>query len=234
MIGGVRVKVCGITRLADALAALDIGADYIGFIFAARSPRCMTVEAAAEIRAALPAGIKTVGVFVDADPAQIAESATRCRLDVLQLHGDEAPDVAERLGVERVWKAFMLNDLQDVEVAAVYPAAAILVDSRTAATRGGTGRTANWDLAATLARRRPVVLAGGLGPANVAEAVRRVRPFAIDVNSGVEFAPGRKAPARLWALAQALRSPQARDRERPNDPSDPSDPSDNSIKGNTI
>ncbi|OPZ25489.1 MAG: N-(5'-phosphoribosyl)anthranilate isomerase [Lentisphaerae bacterium ADurb.BinA184] len=228
MIAGIRVKVCGITRPADALAAVEAGADYIGLIFAAGSPRRVTPAQAAEIRAALPAGVRAVGVFVNAAFEEIAESATRCRLDLIQLHGDEAPAVAERLGPERVWKAVHLHDLNDIEAAAAYPAAALLVDSRTATARGGTGRTVNWDLAAALAQRRLVVLAGGLGPENVAAAVRRVHPFALDVNSGVESAPGRKDPARLAALAKALRSPQAAAADLATDPTDPSDPSDQS------
>ena len=206
----VLVKICGITDAADARLAADAGADFLGFILVPGTPRYVTPERAAEIIQSLrvehetrnaqlaTAGLpRFVGVFLDAPEAEIRAAVELCGFNVIQLHGEEPAELATRLGPERVWKMMHLRTPQDVAAAADYPAAAILADTVSGGKRGGTGQTGDWSLAAALAKQRRTVLAGGLTPANVAEAVRQVRPWALDVGSGVEAAPGRKDEAKV-------------------------------------
>jgi phosphoribosylanthranilate isomerase len=202
----VRVKVCGITRVEDALAAVRLGADAIGFVFWPASPRAVTSPQAAAIADALPAFVVRVGVFVNASPSHVARVVRETRLTAVQLHGDE--DVAVYAGLPvPVVKAVALETDADVVRAARWPASVTpLVDAVSHVERGGTGRVASWDLAATLAQARPVILAGGLTSGNVAEAIRVVRPWAVDVSSGVECAPGVKDHGRLEAFFAALRA----------------------------
>ncbi len=148
---------------------------------------------------------KFVGVFLDTPETEILRAVELCGFDIIQLHGEEPAALAECLGAERVWKMMHLRTPQDVERAAStekYPAAAILADTVSGNHRGGTGKTCDWSLAAVLAKRRKVVLAGGLNPENVAEAVRQVRPWALDIGSGVEAAPGRKDEAKVRAFVK--------------------------------
>lgn len=194
------VKICGITNLPDALAAAALGADFLGFIFAENSPRRVTRETARTIIAALPEKVRTVGVFVNSPMPAVAETLADCGLDIAQLHGDESAENARLLGVERVWKAFHLTGAADLAAAADFPAAAILADTMLPGQRGGTGIVGDWELARQLARRRNLVLAGGVKPGNIAEAARLVAPYAIDIGSGVEAAPGRKDHRKLQQL----------------------------------
>jgi len=195
-----RVKVCGITRERDAVAAAKAGADAIGFVFWPGSPRQIAPRQAARLGRTLPAFVTRVGVFVNASPAAVAHAVRDAALDAVQLHGDEDPRAYRRCGA-RVIKALPLTSAADVRKALRYPTdVSVLVDVRDPVRRGGTGRLANWTLAAHLARRRSIVLAGGIGPANVRQAVREVRPWGIDVSSGVEVSPGRKSAARIAAL----------------------------------
>lgn len=196
---GVRVKICGLTCLDEALHAVACGADALGFVFYPGSPRYVDPDKAAAIIAALPPFVSAVGLFVNEVPRRIAEVAQQCRLDLLQLHGDETPADCLLPG-RRVIKALRVRDEASLTRAADYPVAALLLDAWVADRYGGTGATFNWDLAAAQARRGPVILAGGLTPDNVAAAVRRVRPFAVDVSSGVESAPGRKDPDKVAAF----------------------------------
>ncbi len=213
----VLVKICGITNEADARLAADAGADFLGFILVPGTPRYVAPERAAEIIHSLrvsccalrveqetrnsqpaTAGLpRFVGVFLDAPEAEIRTAVELCGFDVIQLHGEEPATLATRLGPERVWKMMHLRTPQDVAAAESYPAAAILADTVSGGKRGGTGQTGDWSLAAALAKQRRTVLAGGLTPGNVAEAVRQVRPWALDVGSGVEAAPGRKDEAKV-------------------------------------
>jgi len=211
----VLVKICGITNTADARLAVDAGADFLGFILVPGTPRYVAPERAAEIIRALrdeklqkspgslrhcvtaSPSIRFVGVFLDAPEAEIRAAVELCGFDVIQLHGEESAELATRLGLERVWKMMHLRTPQDVAAAENYPAAAILADTVSGGKRGGTGQTGDWSLAAALAKQRRTVLAGGLTPENVAEAVRQVRPWALDVGSGVEAAPGRKDEAKV-------------------------------------
>ena len=198
-------KVCGITTESDARLVVDVGADYIGFILYPKSPRYIAPERIREITSGLPSSVRRVGVFVNESAADIARIMEFCGLDIAQLHGDEPADVAHELGVERVWKACVLRTPHDVDLAMQYPAAAVLVDSITKGARGGTGQVGNWQLAADLAGRRRMILAGGLGPENITDALRQVRPFAVDVNSGVETAPGVKDHVRVREFARLVR-----------------------------
>ena len=189
----VRVKICGITNSDDARHAADCGADALGFVFYAGSPRCVTPEQARELVAGLPPFVTRVGLFVNEDPVRIRAIIASCGLDAVQLHGDEPPADCV-LPPCRVIKGVRPRYAADLAALAAYPVAALLVDAAVPGQFGGTGQRADWELAAVLAARQRVILAGGLTPANVAAAVRQVRPYAVDVASGVESAPGRKNP----------------------------------------
>jgi len=187
----VKIKICGITDLDDALMAADAGADALGFVFYQRSPRHISPDRAAAIIRALPPFILTVGLFVNEDANTINETADRCGLDIVQLHGEETPEFCSRIR-RRVIKAFRVKDSTSLDYLGSYPVAGCLLDAWTPAAHGGTGQTFNWDLAASATTGSTIILAGGLTPDNVAEAVRTVRPYAVDVSSGVESSPGRK------------------------------------------
>ena len=193
----VKVKICGITNLADALGAVEARADLLGFIFCATSPRHLTVAAAAEIAGQLPAHIVKVGVFVNAPDELVVEAISACGLNMLQFHGEEKPEDCTKFGVMSI-KAFRVRDAQSLEALLDYSTDAWLLDTFAERQAGGTGRTFDWELAVKAQRfGKPIFLAGGLDPANVIEAVRRVRPFAVDVSSGVESSPGKKDPAKV-------------------------------------
>jgi phosphoribosylanthranilate isomerase len=199
-----RVKVCGVTREADAVLAVSLGAAAVGFIFWPRSPRAITPATARAIHAHLPPFVSRVGVFVNASPAEVAEATRVAGLDVVQLHGDEPVEAYADAGA-RVMKVAALETTADVDRVLAWPSwVTPLVDAVDRARRGGTGRVADWTLAAQVATMRPTVLAGGLNAENIGEAVSRVRPWAVDVSSGVEDAPGIKSPARLRAFFASL------------------------------
>ena len=195
------VKICGITRMEDAEAAVALGAGAIGFVFWPRSPRAVDPERARSIAAALPPFVTTLGVFVNQAPAFVNDIAARVGLGAVQLHGDEQIDILEQ--IERpVVKAFAMAGNEDADA---WPTRVrLLIDVHDPDQRGGTGRTVDWERAAAIAARRPVLLAGGLNAANVADAIRTVRPFGIDVSSGVESSPGVKDHARMRALFEAV------------------------------
>lgn len=198
------VKICGITRLEDAEAAIELGAGAIGFVFWPKSPRYVDPERARTIVAALPPFIATVGVFVDQTARLVNGVAARVGLSTVQLHGDEP---IEMLGeIERpVVKAMALRASTTAEEADAWPSRVrLLIDAHDPDQRGGTGRAVDWKRAAAVAARRPVLLAGGLNAANVADAIRTVKPFGIDVSSGVESSPGIKDHSRLRALFDAV------------------------------
>lgn len=199
-----RVKVCGITRIEDAVIAADLGAAAIGFVFWPQSPRYVEPDVAREIAAALPASIVCVGVFVNQEAAYVRHTAAHVRLGAVQLHGDESTEYAAAL-LEPVIKAVPIVEGFDASTLDALPAAiTVLLDAHDPKRRGGTGTAVDWTIAARAAARRPIVLAGGLTAANVAEAVRTVRPYAIDVSSGVEAAPGRKDAKKLEAFFAAV------------------------------
>ena len=200
------VKICGITRLNDAQAAVDAGASAIGFVFWPESPRFIDPYRARAIVQSLPPFVTAVGVFVNQPRAHLASVASLVHLGAVQMHGDETVDDAR--AVRRpVIKALTLDEASRADRLSAWPAhVTVLLDVHDPVRRGGTGRTVDWSAAAAIASGRRVVLAGGLSPDNVAEAVARVRPFGIDVSSGVESSPGRKDHGRLRALFEALRS----------------------------
>lgn len=197
----IEVKICGITRRADAEAAAELGFDYVGAVLFAGSRRYVPVAKLPELFGGLPAKVKRVGVFVDAAAAEIeAALATGC-LDIVQLHGGESAEFAIELG-ERVivWKAVTLAGADDIGRFAAFPAARLVLDS----SGGGSGRCCDWRLAARMAARRPVMLAGGITPANAAAAVAAVNPAGIDLAGGVELAYGIKSLEKMIELKDAL------------------------------
>jgi phosphoribosylanthranilate isomerase len=198
------VKVCGICRAEDAQFAVELGAAAIGFVFWPESPRYIDPYQARSIAAALPEGVIAVGVFVDQPVAQVLEIAGAVRLDAIQLHGHE--DVAEYEDLShRVIKAMAVGRTFDpASVDALPEQVTVLLDAHDPIRRGGTGRTIDWALAASVAERRETILSGGLNAANVAEAIARVRPFMVDVSSGVESSPGRKDPEKLRAFFSVI------------------------------
>jgi phosphoribosylanthranilate isomerase len=201
------VKVCGITSPEDARLAAEAGADAVGFIFWPQSPRCVGALRARDIGDALPAGVVRVGVFVDAAPDEIARVAEEARLDILQLHGNEAPEELARLP-RRTWKAIRVGPGFVAADALRYEgkAAGLLLDTRSAEAPGGTGRSFDWALAADVRHRASfLMLAGGLDAHNVRAAIRAVGPDGVDVSSGVESEPGRKDPEKVRAFLRAAR-----------------------------
>jgi len=187
-----KLKICGLTRRGDVEAAVKAGAKYLGFIFYDKSPRHVTPEQVKEISRNLPEDVKKVGVFVNASVEDIQQIVEFCGLDVVQLHGDESPEFALQLKGVKVWKALSLRNASDMNYAENYPADAVLVAAMSSEQRGGTGQVCDWSLAAELSSMRPVILAGGINPSNIVEAIEQVKPVIIDVNSGVESAPGIK------------------------------------------
>ena len=200
-----KVKVCGMTRLADARLACELGASAVGFVFWDKSPRRIDPHAATEITAALPTGVLAVGVFVNAPAEHVCELVDRIGLGAVQLHGDETVDQMRRLPSDlTLIKAVAVRSPADVETALGLPGRlTVLLDVHDPLRRGGTGRTVDWTLAAEVARRRRTFLAGGLGADNVAEAIAAVRPYAVDASSRLEASPGIKDPARLRAFLAA-------------------------------
>jgi phosphoribosylanthranilate isomerase len=192
----VRVKICGITNLDDALLAVTAGADALGFVFYEQSPRYLPPARAAAIIAQLPPFIQTVGLFVDAEPDQVNWTANFCGLDLIQLHGNEPPDYYVDIE-RRLLKAFRIRDAASLEPLGRYAVAGYLLDAWVPGVPGGTGQTFNWELALAAKKFGPIILAGGLTPDNVRQAVAQVQPYAVDVSSGVEAAPGRKDAVRV-------------------------------------
>lgn len=202
----VRVKICGLTNANDAVAAAEAGADALGFMFFAGSKRNVSFSDAAAIIRELPPLVAKVGVFVNATAEEIRRAVDETGIDTLQLHGEETPEFCAQFAPLKVVKAFRLRDRDSLHDCQQYPAHAWLLDSFVDGAHGGTGITADWNLAAEAVQlHRHVILAGGLRAETVAEAVRRVRPFAVDVSSGVEFAPGRKDAAKVRAFIENVR-----------------------------
>ena len=200
----VKVKVCGITRGADAVLAAELGAWAVGFVFWERSPRSVDPAAAAGIVAALPPEVMPVGVFVDPAKDRVCEVAEQVQLATIQLHGQETVEFCNDLPY-RVIKAVPLRTAADIETVTGLPNdISVLLDAQDPVSKGGTGRTIDWTLAAAAAKQRRVLLAGGLGPENVAKAVETVRPYGVDASSGLEAAPGIKDAGKMRAFFAAL------------------------------
>jgi phosphoribosylanthranilate isomerase len=203
----VGVKICGITNAADALAAVEAGANLLGFNFYEKSARYLTESAAAKIRSQVPENVESVGIFVNASAADIAALCNSLKLHAAQLHGDEPPEaVAELARSVPVIKAFRVEPEFSLKTLDEYgDAFAFLFDAATTGQYGGTGRTTDWDVARRAAKDHRIILAGGLKVENVAAAVRIVRPYGIDVASGVESKPGKKDHGRLREFIQEVR-----------------------------
>ena len=200
-----KVKICGITSVADGLAAAAAGADMIGLMFYDGSPRRVTLAQAAEISRALPPFVLKVGVFVNPDEALVTQAIAECGVSLLQFHGDETSDFCTQFGVMSV-KALRVRDAASLETLANSHTDACLLDACSPAGLGGTGEKFNWELAVAAQKfGKPIFLGGGLTPENVAAAVRQVRPFAVDVSSGVESAPGKKDHEKMKAFIAAVR-----------------------------
>ena len=201
----VKVKICGITNIADAQAAANAGADMIGFVFCEKSPRRVTVEAAVEIARVAPPFVVKVGVFVNPPEDLVARTITECGLGLLQFHGDEAPEFCTQFGVMSM-KAFRIRNAESLRALPEYKTDAWLLDAYSPDKPGGTGETFNWELAIEARNLgRPIFLAGGLTPENVALCVETTHPYAVDVSSGVESSPGRKDRERVRAFIAAAR-----------------------------
>ncbi len=192
----VRVKICGITTVEDALQAVEAGADAIGLVFHDKSPRYVFPEQATAIVRSLPPFVQAVGLFVNAEPDFVNTTADLCRLDLVQLHGDEPPDYCDRVN-RRIVKAFRIKDITSLDPIKDYRVAGHLLDAYSPTVYGGTGMTFNWEIATIAKKYGPVILAGGLTPDNVRKAVESVAPYAVDVSGGVESAPGRKDPEKV-------------------------------------
>jgi phosphoribosylanthranilate isomerase len=203
----VRVKICGITSAADAQAAIEAGANLLGFNFYTRSPRHISEDQAAEIRSKLPRSVKAVGIFVNWLAADVITLRSSVGLDAVQLHGDESPEaVAEIAPVVPVIKAFRVEPEFPITTLDEYSEAfAFLFDAAHTGQYGGTGRTTDWDVARRASLRHRIILAGGLKVENVAAAVRIVRPYGIDVASGVESSPGKKDHGLLREFIKEVR-----------------------------
>jgi phosphoribosylanthranilate isomerase len=203
----VRVKICGITNAADADAAIDAGANLLGFNFYAKSPRRITMAEAAKIRPLLPRKVKAVGIFVNALTADVVTLRKSLKLDSAQLHGDESPETAAEIArTLPVIKAFRVDSDFALATLEEYPEAfAYLFDSAGTGQYGGTGHTTEWDVARRAALEHRIILAGGLKVENVAAAVRIVRPYGVDVASGVESKPGKKDHGLLREFVQEVR-----------------------------
>jgi len=186
----IKVKICGITNIQDALAAVDYGADALGFVFYHKSPRYVMPEKAREIIAQLPPFISTVGVFANKTPEKMREILEFSGINILQLHGDEPPDTCYIW--HRVIRALRVRDFADLKPLEICRASAFLLDTYSADSYGGTGQVFNWDIAVEAKKFSRIILSGGLNPDNIEKAVRYVIPYAVDVSSGIEEEKGKK------------------------------------------
>jgi len=204
----IEIKICGLTSLADAEVALAAGADYLGFVLYERSPRAVPVDALAAIMRGLGQGVRAVGVFVNSPGEFVRDTALRCGLAAVQIHGDESPDAFCAMPVP-VWRSLSVSGAKCKPEPGTWPAARYIADAAAPGLYGGSGTLAGWEQAAALASRVPLMLAGGLTASNVAAAIRQVHPLGVDVSSGVESAPGRKSHEAVRAFITAARKAAA-------------------------
>ncbi len=204
--GKIKIKICGITNSADASMAVELGADALGFIFAS-SPRQIEPEKARRIIRAIPPAVRSVGVFINEAPALIRNVMCHCGLDLVQLHGDESPALCAELMPHTI-KALRIKDDSCLQTARAYhgKVRALLLDTYSKDRAGGTGITFDWQLAVKIKQPgTPVVLSGGLGPSNIIDAIETVKPWAVDVNSGVDLSPGKKSRHLIRDLTEKVR-----------------------------
>jgi len=202
----IKVKICGITSLDDAMACVEVGADALGLNFYEPSPRYVSPEKAAEITRHLPPFVARVGLFVNASEDTIRRTIEKTGINTLQFHGDETPEFCERFAPMKVIKAFRMQGADTLKQLADYNVDAWLLDSFEAGTPGGTGMIFNWELARQAKDEgKPIILAGGLNPENIAEAIHETWPYAVDVASGVESEKGKKDPALVRRFIEIVR-----------------------------
>ena len=200
----IKVKICGTTNLKDALLAVENGADAIGFIFYRESPRNISQKEVKEIVVQLPPFVETVGVFVNETSDKVNRIAEQCRLTAIQLHGDESPAFCRRIK-RRVIKALRVKDAESLKGISDYNVSGFLLDAYHDESKGGTGQVFDWNLALRVKKQGSVILAGGLNPYNVFTAIHRVRPYGVDVCSGVENSAGVKDPKKISEFIKAVR-----------------------------
>ncbi|MBI5166353.1 MAG: phosphoribosylanthranilate isomerase [candidate division NC10 bacterium] len=199
-----KVKICGLTTPEDALFVAGAGADVLGFVFVPGTPRYIDPASAAIIIKGLPLFVHTVGVFADAPLGDVKETAELCRLDFVQLHGEESPEYCAQAGM-KVIKAIRVRGPESLKGLARYRVEAFLLDTHAGDRLGGTGKTFAWDLALAAKGEGRIILSGGLNPENVATAIRQIRPYGVDVSSGVEASPGRKDPEKVRRFLEQVR-----------------------------
>jgi phosphoribosylanthranilate isomerase len=205
----VKVKICGITNINDACSAAEYGVDALGFIFYPKSQRYVAPAKAKEMIQKLPSEIIRVGVFVNHEIQEVKEIAQFCGLNLIQLHGDESPEYCAQFPMSSLIKAVFCRTEEEIRDLKNYPVAAILMDARDAGHYGGTGRKSDWRLAIKVKETHPLILAGGLNRENIREAIERVRPHAVDINSGVEILPGKKDPNKIREIMKIVRETDA-------------------------
>ena len=201
----VKVKICGMTNLNDVKVAVDGGVDAVGFIFYKKSPRSVTMQAVRKIVLELPPFVDSVGVFVNETAEQINKIADRCNLDRVQLHGNESPTFCKKIR-RRVIKAIRVKDIQSLKKLSGYPVSSFLLDTFSEDQYGGTGRVFDWNLAYPAKKYGPIILAGGLTPNNVRQAIQRIQPYGVDVCSGVESQPGIKDHKKMQTFLKNVKA----------------------------
>lgn len=201
----VKVKICGMTNLKDVKVAVDGGVDAVGFIFYKKSPRSVTMQAVRKIVLELPPFVDSVGVFVNETAEQINKIADRCNLDRVQLHGNESPTFCKKIR-RRVIKAIRVKDIQSLKKLSDYPVSSFLLDTFSEDQYGGTGRVFDWNLAYPAKKYGPIILAGGLTPNNVRQAIQRIQPYGVDVCSGVESQPGIKDHKKMQIFLKNVKA----------------------------
>ena len=201
----VKVKICGMTNLKDVKVAVDGGVDAVGFIFYKKSPRSVTMQAVRKIVLELPPFVDSVGVFVNETAEQINKIADRCNLDRVQLHGNESPTFCKKIR-RRVIKAIRVKDIQALKKLSDYPVSSFLLDTFSEDQYGGTGRVFDWNLAYPAKKYGPIILAGGLTPNNVRQAIQRIQPYGVDVCSGVESQPGIKDHKKMQIFLKNVKA----------------------------
>ena len=201
----VKVKICGMTNLKDVKVAVDGGVDAVGFIFYKKSPRSVTMQAVREIVLELPPFVDSVGVFVNETAEQINKISDHCKLDRVQLHGDESPAFCKKIR-RRVIKVIRVKDIQSLKKLSDYPVSSFLLDTFSEDQYGGTGKVFDWNLAYSAKKYGPIILAGGLTPNNVRQAIQRIQPYGVDVCSGVESQPGIKDHKKMQAFLKNIKA----------------------------
>ena len=201
MLRMVKVKICGITNYDDAMTSIELGADALGFNFYKKSPRYINPSQAKSLIESLPPLVSMVGIFVDEfSPERVANIAHGVGVGSVQLHGSEGPEYAKKISGVRVFKAFPIDDKFNIESISNFPANAFFLDTKDKLLKGGTGKSFDWTIALEIKKKGRIILAGGLNPENVFEAIHKVQPYGVDVCSGIESEPGKKDRKKLEDL----------------------------------